>query len=203
MGVPLLNWLRFATLALLGAASALAQVAILQIRVVEGEGAVHIPGARGNRPITVEITEETGKPVGGTAVTFHLPEDGPSGAFVNGLRTEVLVSDTHGRATLHGFTANRISGRFQLRILASKEQARAGTVSFQYIAEPRSGVAVAAKAPAARKLWVALAVAVAGGAVATLAVAHNGSAAPPAPIPAAPVPPILTIGAPTISVGKP
>ena len=125
-----------AVLWLLWVAPALAQVAILQIRVIEGEGAVHLPGSRSTRPITVEITEETGKPVAGAAVSFHLPEDGPGGAFVNGLRTEVVVTDAHGRASLHGLLANRIPGRFQIRILASKEQARAGTVSFQYVAEP-------------------------------------------------------------------
>src|SRR6266436_3381150 len=35
---------------------ATAQVAILQILVVEGEGAVHGPGARSTRPMTVEVT---------------------------------------------------------------------------------------------------------------------------------------------------
>ena len=48
---------------------ALAQVAILQIKVVEGEGAVHPPGARSPRPLTIEITDETGRPVPGAAVT--------------------------------------------------------------------------------------------------------------------------------------
>jgi hypothetical protein len=125
----------------LWAAPALAQVAILQIRVIEGEGAVHPPGSHSTRPITVEITEETGRPVAGAAVSFHLPEDGPGGAFVNGLRTEVVITDANGHASLHGLLANRIPGRFQVRIVASKEQARAGTVSFQYVAEIRGGTA--------------------------------------------------------------
>ena len=104
---------------------------------------MHLPGSRSTRPITVEITDETGKPVAGAAVSFHLPEDGPGGTFVNGLRTEVVITDARGRASLHGLLANRIPGRFQIRILASKEQARAGTVSFQYVAEPRGGAAAA------------------------------------------------------------
>ena len=45
-----------AWLALLAAAAS-GQVAILQIRVIEGEGAVHVPGTRSSRPITVEITD--------------------------------------------------------------------------------------------------------------------------------------------------
>jgi hypothetical protein len=194
-----------AALWLLWAAPALAQVAILQIRVIEGEGAVHLAASRSTRPITVEITEETGKPVAGAAVSFHLPEDGPGGAFVNGLRTEVVLTDAHGRASLHGFLANRIPGRFQIRILASKEQARAGTVSFQYVAEPRGGVAARSSAHTARGKWIALAAAVAGGAVAALTAARVGAPSPAAVVvvPSAPVPPVLSIGTPGITVGKP
>ncbi len=88
-----LQSVRLAALWLLWAAAAPGQVAILQIRVIEGEGAVHLPGARSSRPIAVEITDETGRPVAGAAVSFHLPEDGPGGAFVNGLRTEVVITD--------------------------------------------------------------------------------------------------------------
>ena len=184
-------WVGLAALWVLWAAPALAQIAILQIRVIEGEGAVHLPGSRSTRPITVEITDETGRPVAGAAVSFHLPENGPSGAFVNGLRTEVVIADAQGRASLHGFLANRLPGRFQIRILASKEQARAGTVSFQYVAEARG-----------RRKWLVVAAAVAGGAVAGI-VAWRGGAASATAVPAAPVPPALSIGSPSITVGKP
>jgi hypothetical protein len=191
-----------AVLWLLGVAPALAQVAILQIRVIEGEGTVHLPGSRSTRPITVEITEETGKPVAGAAVSFHLPEDGPGGAFVNGLRTEVVVTDAHGRASLYGLLANRTPGRFQIRILASKEQARAGTVSFQYVAEPTGKAqAAASKTPAGHRKWIFVAAAVAGGAVA-VAVTRGGAASPAAATPNAPTP-VFSIGTPVITVGKP
>jgi hypothetical protein len=191
-----------AALGVLWAAPALAQVAILQIRVIEGEGAVHLPGSRSSRPITVEITDETGKPVAGAAVSFHLPEGGPSGAFANGLRTEVVIADVHGRASLHGLLVNRVPGRFQIRILASKEQARAGTVSFQYVAESRGGAAKADAASTSRRKWIVVAAAVAGGAVAGI-VAMRGGAASPAAAPVAPVPAVLSIGPPSITVGKP
>ena len=195
-------WVGLAALWVLWAAPALAQIAILQIRVIEGEGAVHLPGSRSTRPITVEITDETGRPVAGAAVSFHLPENGPSGAFVNGLRTEVVIADTQGRASLHGFLANRLPGRFQIRILASKEQARAGTVSFQYVAEARGRVAKMDAAPPSRRKWLVVAAAVAGGAVAGI-VAWRGGAASATAVPAAPVPPTLSIGSPSITVGKP
>ena len=201
-----------AWLALLAAAAS-GQVAILQIRVIEGEGAVHVPGTRSSRPITVEITDETGKPVAGAAVSFHLPEMGSGGTFVNGLRTEVAITDARGRAGLHGLQANRVPGRFQIRILASKEQARAGTVSFQYVAEPKGGapapstaMASAKSAPAAggnHSKWLWVAAAVVGGAVAAVVAWHGSSATPTAVTPPAAPAPVLTIGSPTISVGKP
>ena len=107
---------------------AIAQVAILQIQFIEGEGAVHAPGSRSARPLTVEVTDETGRPVPGAAVSFHLPDEGPGGAFANGLRTEVAVTDAQGRVSLHGLQVNRMPGRFQIRVVANKEQARAGVV---------------------------------------------------------------------------
>src|SRR5882724_11947580 len=122
-------------------AAAAGQIAILQIQVVEGEGTVHVPGARSGHAIAVSVTDDAGRPVAGAAVSFHLPEDGPGGSFVNGLRTNVAMTDGSGRAMVRGLVANRVSGRFQVRIVASKEQARAGTVSFQYVGERTAGAA--------------------------------------------------------------
>jgi hypothetical protein len=199
-----LKSVRLAALWFLWAATAPGQVAILQIRVIEGEGAVHSPGSRSSRPISVEITDETGKPVAGAAVSFHLPEDGPGGAFVNGLRTEVVVTDAGGRAALHGLVANRIPGRFQIRILASKEQARAGTVSFQYVAEPRGGgTATLSPSLPGRRKWVAVAAAVAGGAVAGIIATRGSAASPPAVVPGVAAPASSSVGIPIITVGKP
>jgi len=202
--------------ALLGALPhlATAQVAILHIQVIEGEGAVSAPGARGTRPLAVEITDETGKPVEGAAVSFHLPEEGPGGSFANGLRTEVALTDARGRAAVRSLQFNRMPGRFQIRIVASKEQARAGTMSWQYIADTRNSTASAtgrsAAPPASHHIlkWVALA-ALAGGAAAVAAVvagkSGGGNAAASAPATAAtPASGIgIAIGGPSITVGKP
>jgi hypothetical protein len=181
---------------------ATAQVAILQIQVIEGEGAVHQPGSRSARPLVVEITDETGKPVAAAAVSFHVPEDGPGGTFLNGLRTEVATTDNRGRATLRGLEVNRIAGKFQIRIVASKEQARAGAVSSQYVAEIQGGAGAvsAVHAVRGRGKWIVLAAAVGGGAVAAILAGRSGSAAP---TPAASPTPAITIGGPSISVGKP
>ena len=186
---------------------AAAQVAILHIQVVEGEGAVNGPGSRSARSLVVEITDETGKPVEGAAVSFHLPEEGPGGAFGNGLRTDVAITDARGRASLHTLQLNRTPGRFQIRIVASKEQARAGTVSFQYIAETKIGASSVhgpKGAPTASRgvlKWVVLAV-VAGGAavVGGIAAGKAGGTASPSPAAAAVT---ISIGSPTLTVGKP
>jgi hypothetical protein len=186
--------------------TAAAQVAILQIRVVEGEGAVHAPGSRSTRPLTVEITDETGMPVEGAAVSFHLPEDGPGGVFVNNIHTDVAVTDSHGHASVRGLQFNRVSGRFMILIVASKEQARAGIASFQYIAEAGSGAgpgghpAKAGSSHGHRK-WIALAAVamLAGGGAAAAILVAGRSGSTPATAPTI----TLTIGTPAITVGKP
>jgi hypothetical protein len=199
-----IGWRLIAMAALLVAASpvARAQVAILQIQVTGGEGAVHAPGARDARALAVLVTDETGRPVDGAAVSFHLPDQGPGGSFVNGLRTEVAVTDSSGRAVVRWLEYNRVPGRFEIRIVASKEQARAGTVSFQYIAGPGAGATAKATAKGGmrhRKKWLILAAAAglvaAGG---TAAIARSSS-----PAPAAASAPVLSIGTPSITVSKP
>ena len=181
--------------------TAAAQVAILQIRVVEGEGAVHAPGSRGGRPLTVEVTDETGKLVEGAAVSFHLPDNGPGGIFANGLRTEVAVTDSHGHASVRGLQFNRTSGRFMILVVASKEQAHAGMASFQYIAEPGSGAAATAGSLHGYRKWIVVAVLAGGGAAAAILASGKSGSTPAA---TAPVPTVtLTIGTPVITVGKP
>ncbi|MGA2579380.1 MAG: hypothetical protein ABSH24_25500 [Bryobacteraceae bacterium] len=118
---------------------AIAQIAVLQIKVVEGEAAVHPAGARIAHPLTVEVTDETGHPVTGAAVSFQLPPEGPSGLFSNGLRTDLVLTDGSGRAAIHSVQLNRTGGQFRIRITAVKEQARAGVVSIQYIGEAPKG----------------------------------------------------------------
>jgi hypothetical protein len=198
-----------------GLSPAAGQVAVLHIQVIEGEGAVHTPGSHSLRPLTVEITSETGKPVEGAAVSFHLPEEGPGGTFGNQLRTDVAITDANGRASLRGLQLNHATGPFQIRIVAAKEQAHAGAVSFQYIAEPKSGkVSTSVSTPAAPAApgaptasrgslkWILMAVA-AGGAAAAAALLAGKSGAGSAPAASTAVAAAPTIGTPTITVGKP
>ena len=190
-----------------GVSPAAGQVAVIHIQVIEGEGAVHSPGSHSLRPLTVEITSETGQPIEGAAVSFHLPEEGPGGTFGNQLRTDVVVTDARGRASLRSLQLNHAPGPFQIRIVAAKEQARAGAVSSQYIAEPKSGkgatslsTAAASGTPTASRgplKWIAMAVA-AGGVAAAVALLAGRPGAGSTAVAVAP-----TIGTPTITVGKP
>ncbi|HVN03221.1 MAG TPA: hypothetical protein VMT86_02320 [Bryobacteraceae bacterium] len=131
--------------------AAMAQVANLQIKVLEGEGAVHPAGAHVARPLAVQVTDDEGRPVAGAAVSFQLPADGPGGIFANGLRTDLAISDASGRAAIHAVQLNRIGGQFRIRITAVKEQARAGIISVQYIGESKAGAPVVAANHAEQK----------------------------------------------------
>lgn len=115
--------------------AAMAQIAVLQIKIVDGEGAVHALGAHISHPLTVEVTDDNGRPVAGAAVSFQLPPEGASGLFSNGLRTDLVLTDNSGRASIHSVQLNRTGGQFRIRITAVKEQARAGAVALQYIGE--------------------------------------------------------------------
>src|SRR5437764_4013393 len=108
---------------------------IVQLRVVEGEGSVYGTASRATRGLTVQVTDETGKPVDGAAVSFRLPDEGPSGVFSSGLRTEVVSTKADGRATVWGMQWNKTPGPFEIRITAVKDQARAGIVSAQYLSD--------------------------------------------------------------------
>jgi hypothetical protein len=116
-----------------GVAAADAQTAILQIQVIEGEGAVQAAGARSLRPLTVQITDETGRPVNGAAVSFRLPDGGPTGTFANGLKTLVVLTGADGRATDWSVQWGREAGPARIRVTAAKDQARAGAMVNLYV----------------------------------------------------------------------
>lgn len=174
--------------------------AILQIRIVEGEGAVYPIGGRATRGVTVLVTDETGKPVASAAVNFRLPDEGPTGAFTSGARSEIATTGVDGRASVWGMQWNRVSGPMEIRITAAKGQARAGTVCGLFLsdaatAEPRA--ATSGKGRSHRKLWIGVAVAAAafGGVAASTSRGTPGQAASTVNAP--------QIGTPTIIIGKP
>jgi len=191
--------------------------ALLQIRVIEGEGAVHTTGARASQPLVVRVTDESGRPVPDASVSFRLPDEGPSGLFSTGLRTELAISGPDGRVAVRGIAWNRSPGPLQIRITANKGPARSGTVSAQYLAEP-AAAAKRTQEPAqtvlpqikigpSRRKWAALAALIGGAAAGGVAAAANrgarAPAAPGAPPPAAATLPSVSISSLSIAIGKP
>ena len=118
----------------------------LRITVVAGDGEKYAEGARANKPLVIQVTDGLGHPVEGARVSFQLPEEGPGGTFLNGLRTDLAITDAGGRANVRGLQVNRIPGQFSIRITAAKEQARAGVLVSQWIdGGPKVTVAVQSK----------------------------------------------------------
>jgi hypothetical protein len=187
---------------------AAAQAPVLQIQVVEGEGAVHAIGSRVAKFLTVRVTDELGKPVPGALVSFRVPEDGPSGVFLNGLPTEVVTTGPDGVAAAPGVRWSRLAGSFEVRVVAVKDQSRAGTVVPQYLAAaggPDNG-RVAAKPPAAthlrsraRNKWLFLGLAAAG--AVGVGFSTGWAAGTRRELPKGPEPP--RVGSPVISIGRP
>jgi len=173
--------------------------AILQIKVVEGDAAVYSTGSRATRGITIQVTDESGRPVDGAIVSFRLPEDGPSGLFSNGTKTEIATTRPDGRASAWGMQWNRNPGMLEMRITAAKGATRAGIVCSQYLtdAPDTSSSKVHVSSGSHKWLWIALAAGGAAAGVAAAAAIGKGSTS------TAPAPAGLSIGSPTIILGHP
>jgi len=157
-------------------AAALNGSVIVQLKILDGEGSVYRTGTRATRGLTVLVTDENGKPIANAAVSFRMPDEGPSGVFSSGLRTEVITTGPDGHASVWGMQWNKTPGPVEIRITAVKDQARAGIVSTQYlsdsIAPKGGGDGVFSASHKGRTKWIVAAVA-AGGAVAGLAFAKG------------------------------
>lgn len=190
-----------AALALASTGSRLWAQSTLTIKVTEGDGATYPLGARATRGISVEVTDEVGRPVEGATVAFRLPDDGATGAFPSGGRTDVVTTKGDGVASVWGMQWNRVAGEMSVKIAATKGSAKAGTSVLQFLSPtaklPEIKEKFASVGGGHKWLWVSLGVVGAAGA----AVAATGIASKPA----ASATPASTvqIGTPTIVVGKP
>jgi len=181
---------------------------IVQLKVVEGDGTVYRTGSRAARGLTVLVTDEAGKPVDHASVSFRLPEEGASGLFSSGLRTEVATTGADGRATVFGMQWNKTAGPVQIRITAVKDQARAGIISTQYLSDTLAPIAPQTlkaggegtfSAPhKGRTKWILIGAAAAGGAAAGVMFGHSHSTQAGVAAPAG-----ISIGTPSINVGHP
>lgn len=177
---------------------------IVQLKVVDGEGGVYRTGTRATRGLTVMVTDETGKPVDMAAVSFRLPDEGASGTFNTGLRTEIVTTGPDGRATVWGMQWNKTPGPVEIRITAIKEQARAGIISTQYLSDavvPKAGGegVFTASHGGHKWLWVGLIAAGAAGGGLAFGMSKGSTASSSNTS----VVPGLQVGTPSIIVGHP
>ena len=100
---------------------------IVQLRVIEGEGGVYGAGIRATRGLTVQVTDEAGKPVEGAAVSFRLPEMRVRPAYSRADCERKWLRRADGRATRYGHAVEQDGRPVEIRITAVKDQARAGS----------------------------------------------------------------------------
>jgi hypothetical protein len=178
---------------------AAADPAILQLRVVEGEGLVYATGSRATRGISLQVTNETGQPVEGVTVSFRLPDSGASGTFGSGTKTEIVQTRADGIATIWGMQWNRTAGPVQIRVTAVKGPVRAGAVT-QVTLSDSVPAAMARESGGGSRKWLLWSAIIGGAAAAGLAAGAMGGGASSAGAVQAPA---VRIGNPSISLGRP
>jgi hypothetical protein len=179
---------------------ATAQVApMLNLVVLEGEGATNNIRQRTAREPIVQVQDENHKPVAGAMVVFTLPSNGAGGVFANGAKTLTMVTDDQGRAVARGFRPNGLKGQFQIRVSASHQGQTASTSINQSNAVVAGSGGATAGAGVSGKLIVVLAVVAGAAAGGAWYATHSGSGTPTA----ATITPGTTIAAGAGSAGPP
>lgn len=199
---PIRSWRGALCCALAFALSAQASV-IVQLRLVDGDGVIYRTGTRATHGITVLVTDEAGKPVDGASVSFRLPDQGATGTFNSGLRTEVVTTGPDGRASVWGMQWNKTAGPVEIRITAVKDQARAGIISTLHLTDALSPAAggqgeFKASHGSHKWLWIAAAAAAAaaGGGYMAMKAGNSSNSSSTSTTG-------ISIGAPAITIGHP
>jgi hypothetical protein len=184
-------------LGLLLAAGLMAQAPVLNIVIVEGEGAINNIRQRTAREPIVEVQDENHRPVAGAVVVFSLPTQGAGGTFAGGAHSLTVVTDDTGRAVARGMQPNGVKGQYQIHVNASMNGRTGSTnISQSNVAGAASGAA--ASGGISTKLIVILAVAAAAAAGGALYATHSGGGSSNSPT----IPPtVITAG--TGTVGAP
>ena len=173
---------------------------MLNLVVVEGEGAINNIRQRTAREPIVQVQDENRRPVAGAIVTFTLPGRGPSGVFANGSQTLTVTTDQQGQAVARGLRPNNVQGDMQIRVNASHRGQTASTTITQTNAMVAGAAAGAAAGGVSAKLIAILAVvgaAAAGGAVYATQRGNGGTPTSP------PVATTTTVSAAAGQVGPP
>ena len=168
----------------------------LRIVIVEGEGVLNNIKLKTLKPVLVEIQLD-GKPAPGASVTFILPNQGPSGTFLNGSATTTVNTNAQGRATSSAINPNAATGAMPIRVTASYNGQTANATVHQTnvtgVSSSGGGISTGTK--------IFIIVAIVGAAAgAGIALGRgNGSSSNPT----TPPPPAIVITAGTPTVGGP
>lgn len=121
------------------------QASSLEIRVVEESKVVSPSGFVPAKRLTVQVSDESGRPVSDAAVAFRLPDTSLSGTFADGTQAAVAYTDASGVAHVDGIRWIATSGSVPVRITATKGNSHAGLLFEEKISEtPASTGAVPA-----------------------------------------------------------
>ena len=176
---------------------------LLNIVVVEGDGAINNIRQRVARDPVVRVEDENHKPIAGAAVVFTLPTEGATGDFA-GQKTITVTTDTKGLAVGKSMKLNPIPGKVPIHVTASYRGLSARmTINQVAVVPPGEKAGTSASSGhhgALIGVLVALGAAAAGGGAyfATHGSKTSTSSTPP---PTGPVPIGITPGAGGISGG--
>lgn len=100
----------------------------LQIKILSPVPMTEPAGALSANLVAVQVLDGWGMPVARAAVSFRLPEAGPGGVFLNGLGTEVVITDEQGKASVQGFDWRAETGTSFLHVIAAYGSIRTGAM---------------------------------------------------------------------------
>jgi len=168
----------------------------LSVIVVRGDGATGRIRQRSGQDPAVRILDENDKPVAGAAVVFTLPTEGATGAFGNGSKTLMVLTDHDGMAPAQGLRFNQVPGKVQVHVNVSYKGLTART-NISQVSDAPAGYRPG-KGGGSGKMVAILALLAAGGAGGAYYAMHGGSGAASAAGPAAPTAIGLTPGTGTL-----
>ena len=90
-----------------------------RVTVIEGEGSINNVRQAVNRGATVLVEDENKNPLSGVAVSFFLPNEGPSGVFPNGSKVLTTFTDNKGMASSRTVRFNNLVGLMRIQVTAT------------------------------------------------------------------------------------
>lgn len=144
----------------------------LNIRIIEGQGAINNVRTRTARVPVIEVRDGQNMPISGASVTFQTPFAGP-GATFGSERILVTQTDSEGRAAGRGLVPNNVPGPFEIHVTASFNSQVVSASIKQINASPSDS------RRSKKLLWISLAAGATAGGVLAATHGHNGASGVP------------------------